>query len=346
MCAYNVDSVDSASVVSTATTLAPSTGLPTVSPMEASKTPSIGASYADPSGTPWTFTQNSGFAGIAGNLGPFTDHNANAPEGEQVGILKLDASISQTINFPVAGTYTLSFLAAQRMFYNTGDEMMNIYVDGVAIATYTPPSIYYQTYISPSFAVTAGPHTIAFTGMVNAGDSTAFIDDVTIGPAIPVEPPGEPTLLLTVLSANGAAVSNPLASLQYFPPSTKVVFSWSAMNCPPGTTCLVQGSASGSGPSGTGSFTTPNDAAGNEVDFTCANSTATYFTRLVVQQLQSPLPNPPTGLTVTAASSSSVVANWANGGGVVDGFIVNIAQGNVPSLSCIAAQAPVPRISR
>ena len=65
----------------------------------------------NPAGTPWTFVGNSG---IAANGSGFTSSNPDAPEGGQVAFLQETGSFSQTVNGWAAGTYQISFQAAQR----------------------------------------------------------------------------------------------------------------------------------------------------------------------------------------------------------------------------------------
>ncbi len=59
----------------------------------------------------------------------------------------------------------------------------------MAVGTVTPSGTSYGTYSTSTFAVTAGTHTIAFVGQAPAtGDSTAFLDAVSIAVAAPVAP--------------------------------------------------------------------------------------------------------------------------------------------------------------
>src|SRR5262249_46468978 len=64
-----------------------------------------------PPGPPWSFA---GDAGISGNDSYFTTGNPPAPEGPQVAFLQDTGSFSQTATWAAAGTYTLSFEAAQQ----------------------------------------------------------------------------------------------------------------------------------------------------------------------------------------------------------------------------------------
>jgi hypothetical protein len=146
-----------------------------------------------PSGSGWQF---SGIAGVSDNLSGFTvvtNGTCYAPEGNQVAFIKDTGSMSQSVYFE-AGAYSISFLATQRIDYQTQNQQIEVLIDGTqVVASITPAvstspnstasnSIYtYTAYQTANFTVTAGMHTIEFLGMApTTADSTAFIDDATI----------------------------------------------------------------------------------------------------------------------------------------------------------------------
>ncbi|MGA2257257.1 MAG: hypothetical protein ABSG53_21590, partial [Thermoguttaceae bacterium] len=130
-----------------------------------------------PSGTPWLF---SGLAGVSTNNSAFTAGNPNAPDGSQVGFIKDDGSMTESVWMP-AGTYNLSFMAAQRDKYQSQYESIDVFVDNVLEGTATPASTNYGLYATSSFTVKAGVHTIQFVGVdPSGGDNTAFIDEVQL----------------------------------------------------------------------------------------------------------------------------------------------------------------------
>jgi hypothetical protein len=139
-------------------------------------TGSWGAFQYNPSGTPWTF---SGGAGVAGNGSGFTSGNPDAPDGTQVAFLQGTGSMSQAVNF-AAGSYTLSFYAAQRGNYQASYQSFQVLIDGQPIGNpITPTGTNYNLYMTSSFNVTAGMHTVTFQGLnPNGGDNTAFIDQI------------------------------------------------------------------------------------------------------------------------------------------------------------------------
>src|SRR5690606_35375332 len=127
------------------------------------------AAYAyRPIGSPWTFT---GLAGVSGNGSALTSDNPSAPQGNQVALLQQKGLISQATYFP-AGTYSLSFQAAQR---GGQAQAFQVLVDGVAVGPqsgFQPASSTYTSFTSDSFTVGAGYHTIQFLGLnPNGGDN-------------------------------------------------------------------------------------------------------------------------------------------------------------------------------
>ena len=81
---------------------------------------------ADPSGSPWTFTST---AGVAGNGSTYTSANPPAPYGTQVGYVQGTGSVSQTIVL-AAGSYVVTFQAAQRGSGNGSNQEIQVSVDG------------------------------------------------------------------------------------------------------------------------------------------------------------------------------------------------------------------------
>src|SRR5262249_23078461 len=148
------------------------------------ETPSVGSETADafqyqPDGSPWTFDPN---AGVAGNGSGFTDGNPDAPQGTQVAFLQGPSSFSQSVPF-AAGTYSVSFLAAQRGNYPYSSQTFEVRTAATVVGTSAQEPRSYTGYATAGFTVTAGAHTIAFAGTDPDGadkDNTAFIDQVRI----------------------------------------------------------------------------------------------------------------------------------------------------------------------
>jgi hypothetical protein len=135
-----------------------------------------------PTGSAWSFGGKfpSG-AGIASNDSAFTNNNPAAPNGNQVAFLQGTGSISQSFSVAVAGTYNLSFYAAQRGSVNKGGQDFEVLLDGVVIATFKPTSATYALYSTNLSIAAAGSHTLQFLGLDTAGgDNTAFLDGVLL----------------------------------------------------------------------------------------------------------------------------------------------------------------------
>ena len=131
----------------------------------------------DPTGTAWIYA---GSAGVAANGSGFTAGNPPAPEGVQVGFLQMTGSFIQSVSGWAAGSYVITFDAAQRGNYGSNQDF-EVLVDGNVVATFDPSGTSYQAYSTAAFTVAAGSHTITFQGLDSAGgDNTALLDDVAI----------------------------------------------------------------------------------------------------------------------------------------------------------------------
>jgi hypothetical protein len=134
--------------------------------------------------SPWRFTagpllgSTMSAAGVAGNgVGYFTSGNPNAPQGTQVAFVQgAGSSFSQSINFS-AGTYSLTFQAAQRGV--NGGETFKVLVDSQVVGGFKPGGTSYSTFTTNNFTLSAGSHSIEFLGAGSAGGKgTALIDIV------------------------------------------------------------------------------------------------------------------------------------------------------------------------
>jgi autotransporter-associated beta strand protein len=87
------------------------------------------------------------------------------------------SQISQPLNL-AAGTYTLSFAAAQRS--GTDQQNVQVLLDGVSQGSFTPTSTSASTY-TISLTLSAGSHTLSFRGVNTAGgDNAAIISQITV----------------------------------------------------------------------------------------------------------------------------------------------------------------------
>ncbi len=135
--------------------------------------------------------QQAAFAWSTTNAGDtIIQHNGsawgftNTPDGSQTGVMQNPATIYQVLNFPVAGTYTVSFLSENRPGSTTPVASGSFEVDGTTVGTsWTPSSSsWYASGTTPyteTFTLaTAGTHTIGLSETLNGGQMG--IDDVTI----------------------------------------------------------------------------------------------------------------------------------------------------------------------
>jgi uncharacterized repeat protein (TIGR01451 family) len=151
------------------------------------ETPSVGPSafQYDPPASPWTWV---GQAGVAGNGSGFTSSNPSAPQGSQVAFLQNKGSFSQAVTLS-AGSYVVTFNAAQRATYQSSSQTFQVQIDGTTVGTFTPSRTSYASVASSVFTVAAGAHTVAFVGLnPNGGDNTALIDQVTVSGPLPPPP--------------------------------------------------------------------------------------------------------------------------------------------------------------
>ncbi len=149
--------------------------------------PALGVDYGTPAGSGWSFSgaTASDNAGINKNGVGYTTGNPSAPEGAQVGFLQRAGAMTQTFQLP-AGSYSLSFRAAQRGEYQYGVQIIEASIDGTVIGTREPSSSSYSTHKIQFTVGSSGAHTLRLAGVGSGGDYTALLDDVNITVAQPL----------------------------------------------------------------------------------------------------------------------------------------------------------------
>ena len=150
------------------------------------ESPALGSSYQYPptaSGVGWTFANGSG---IQGNGSAWAA--AAAPAGTQTAFIQGTGTISQSLSL-TAGSYTLSFKAAQRSCcVSPYVQPIQVSVDGTPVGSpVSPTSTSFANFSVAISIATSGTHTITFGG-TTGGDKSTFIDDVTLSAGSP--PPG------------------------------------------------------------------------------------------------------------------------------------------------------------
>jgi hypothetical protein len=196
--------------------------------------PAVGAGryqYA-PTGTPWTYA---GAAGVTGNSSGFTAGNPNAPEGTQVAFLQTTGSFSQVVAGLAAGSYKLTFDAAQRGNNQVSRQNFQVLVDGSATGTFTPAGTSYALYTTAAFTVAAGAHTIALQGLDSAGgDNTAFVDNVQLVPVVTAAPTVATPAAAASNPVNGTTTTLTVLGADTTYAESALTYTWTTTNAPAG----------------------------------------------------------------------------------------------------------------
>ena len=104
-----------------------------------------------------------------------------SPQGIQIAYLQGTSYCFQTVTVQRAGSYLLSFSAANRPTY-TADNV-ELLVDGVSVAAW-PNSVFASNgvfmNVATNFYLTAGAHELKFQGTSPGGDTTTAIDDIRL----------------------------------------------------------------------------------------------------------------------------------------------------------------------
>ena len=138
----------------------------------------------NPGGSLWTFSGSAGNgSGIAGNNSAMTSGNPPASEGSQVAFLEGVSTITQSIAGWAAGTYAISFDAAQRGNFG-GAQTFEVVVDTNVVGAFQPSGTGYQSYTTNAFTVSAGTHVVEILGLGGAGgDNTDLLDAFAVSTA-------------------------------------------------------------------------------------------------------------------------------------------------------------------
>jgi PQQ-like domain len=176
-----------------------------------------GTYQVNPSGTPWSFQMS---AGISSNGSGLTGGNPGAPAGTQVAYLQALGSMTQTVTL-AAGTYDVTFLAAQRRNVQASAQTFNVMVSDtmgnllMATPFTTLTGTSYSPLITATFNIpTGGSYVLQFLGTdLHGGDNTVFIDQVSIN-----------NMLVSVADAEFETPSVGQGTYQYNPPGSPWTF--------------------------------------------------------------------------------------------------------------------------
>ena len=145
------------------------------------ETPSTSSYIYNPTGGSWTFAVSSGIQHNGSAWGA-----PNAPDGVQTAFLQDgtiggNGTISQSINLPSSGTYTVSFQAALRAYQTSPTRMsFKVTFDSTVVGSFSPASRSFSSFTTTPISLTAGYHTLSFVGTGAAPDTADFIDSVTL----------------------------------------------------------------------------------------------------------------------------------------------------------------------
>ncbi|MFM7319274.1 MAG: LamG-like jellyroll fold domain-containing protein, partial [bacterium] len=138
----------------------------------------------------WTFANG---AGITSNSGGFTNSIQNAPQGTQAAFLQNQGCITTSaVTMTPGKKYAITFALAERST-DTVKNPVEVIMDGQSLGVFTPTGSSYVSYTTSAFTAAAGNHTLTFRGTINTGDSTAFVDNISINEQI-----NQPTLTNTL----------------------------------------------------------------------------------------------------------------------------------------------------
>ncbi|WP_337177026.1 fibro-slime domain-containing protein [Paludisphaera sp.] len=138
-----------------------------------------GEHRANPSGSPWTFHN---ISGLSARGSAYTGIGPAAPQGGQVAYLMGRGTIVQSVAGWQAGSYAITFKAAQRAHPSPNRQAIRVWVDGEDVGTFIPSGIAYESFTTRVFDVIDGRHSIYFEGLDGTSQQTAFVDDVKIVP--------------------------------------------------------------------------------------------------------------------------------------------------------------------
>ena len=142
----------------------------------------------DYTGGGWGYLGNDGVSGgwsfsgggIGSNGSPWL---STAPEGDQAGFIQINGSISQTITVPSNGDYVVTFKSANRPGYGA-TSLLTASIGATTVGSWTGAELAsgggFVTRNTSPITLTAGTHTLTFTGTTPSGDTGIAIDTVSV----------------------------------------------------------------------------------------------------------------------------------------------------------------------
>ncbi len=164
-----------------------------------------GNPYGTCSATGWTGDYQLGQGAGNVNGGSFGIPTPE-PVGSNALILQKAQSASQTFTATTPGEYELSFYVANRGYFSSAPQTVEVLMDGNAVTggtfsslpqSWTPETLF--------FSVTAASHSLTLAGLGDGSlDVTAFVNDVSLTEVSAVPVPASAWLMLSGLGGLGA----------------------------------------------------------------------------------------------------------------------------------------------
>jgi hypothetical protein len=255
------------------------------------ETPAVGSYVYNPTGATWAFI---GGAGIEANGSAW--NAAGAPDGIQAAFIQASGNagtISQAVSITNSGSYALAFQSAMRPGYP--QYPFTVTVDGSTVGSFTPSSTSFTQFMTSSFTLSSGVHTIAFVGSASSVDESDFIDMVILTNGTGTPPPASTTASLL---ANPTSITAGQSS----------TLSWSSTNA---TSCTGSNFTA----SGISGSTAVTPAQTTTYGVTCTG-TGGSATQSATVNVSTPTPAQPTAslsanpTSVTAGQSSTL--SWSS----------------------------------
>ena len=275
-----------------------------------------------PPGASWTITGNAGI--FLYNGSGFV--SPQPPDGAQAAFLQSSygsvtstlGNISQSITFPSAGTYSVSFYAIARNTTTSGEKPvlpLVIEIDGTQIGSTVSPTSYttWTQYTSATFTVStaASQHTLTFTGVNNASvDEDTYIDDVAIN-AVANTPTVTTGAAATPSPVNGTSTNLTVAATD--PNNEALTYTWSTTGTPPASVSFSSSNGTSTGNSTTASFS----AAGTYNFLVTGGASTTSSVAVTVNQTLTSIAVTPTAEQIVEGYTQQFAASGLDQFGTV-----------------------------
>lgn len=145
----------------------------------------------------WSFLGNAGVSSVLSDFGGYTPSNSSSSFYGFLQSTPWDtaiSTISQTFSTSGAANLSISFEAAQRNRYApTVAQTIGVLVNGVQVGSFglalgADGTTSWTNYVLNASVLSAGTHTLSFVAATTGTDTTAFLDNVSMGVTAVPEP--------------------------------------------------------------------------------------------------------------------------------------------------------------